>query len=72
MSATMSRQIPVVVRPAETRAVRLVDAIRGMSIDAVRQRIDETRAMSDDQVRDRHLAENRVRAEAAAARMAAR
>lgn len=72
MSALASRPLPIVVRPVETRAVRLVEAIRAIPIEDVRRRIDETRAMSDEQLRARHVEENRARAEKAAARMSAR
>ncbi|WP_276569166.1 hypothetical protein [Microbacterium lacticum] len=43
-----------------------------MSIEDVRKRIDETRGMTDEQVRARHAAENRARAVAAAERMSTR
>lgn len=72
MSALASRPLPIVARPAETRAVRLVDAIRALPIEEVRRRIEETRGMTDDAVRERHRAENRARAVTAAARMSAR
>lgn len=72
MSALAARQLPIVVRPVETRAVRLVESIRAMPIESVRARIEETRSMTDEQVRDRHRAENRARAVAAAERMSAR
>ncbi len=72
MSALASRPLPIVAKPTQTRAVRLVDTIRAMPIADVRRRIAETRGMSDEQVRERHQAENRARAVSAAERMSAR
>jgi len=72
MSALASRPLPIVVRPSQTRAVRLVETLRALPIERVQRRIEETRGMTDDEVRERHRAENRARAVAAAARMASR
>jgi hypothetical protein len=70
MSALATRPNRIIATaPTTTRAVRLVDSIRAMPIEVIRARIEETRAMSDEQVRARHAVENRDRAARAAARL---
>lgn len=62
----------VVAKPVPNRAIQLVDQIRALPIEIIRQRIDETRSMSDEELRARHVSENRARSIASAERMAAR
>jgi len=73
MSVLASRPVPqIAAEPTQTRAVRLVATIRAMPIQDVRQRIEEARAMTDEQLRNRHIAETRARAVASAERMSSR
>jgi hypothetical protein len=73
------RDMPTLTRPRvraaaksvaqPSRAERLVAAIRAMPIEAIRERIASSRAMTDAELLERQRAERKSRAAAAAKRL---